>query len=90
MKNVIIFDSYARVYDENGMLLHDASCSEIVDSTDMGHEAACNRVNDLFEATKLLGSYTEITSDSENGVVEIKVEFADKRKLHRVIYLKNN
>jgi len=89
MKNVIIFDSYDRVYDENETLLHDASCSEIVDSTGLSQEAACNRVNDLFEATKLLGSYTEITSEPENGVVEIKVEFADKRKLHRVIYLKN-
>lgn len=89
MKQVIIFDSFARVYDENDALIHDAFCSETVDSSGLSMQAACERVNTLFEATKLLGTYTEITSQPELGVVEIKVEFADKKQLHRVIYLKD-
>jgi hypothetical protein len=92
MKNVNIYDSYSRVYDEDGItLLHEASGSEITAFSNLSYEEACIKVGELFEETKLLGSsYTEIVSQANLGLVEIKVEFSDKRRLHRVIYLKDN
>lgn len=92
MKNVNVYDNYARVYDEDGTtLIHDASGNEITLFSNLSYEVACVKVSELFEETKLLGSsYTEVVSQPELGLVEIKVEFPDKKKLHRVIYLKDS
>ena len=89
MKNVIVLDSYRRVYDVDNNLLHDAKCSEIIDSQNLSFNEACLRVSEIFNESKLLGSYTEIVSAPEKGVVEIKIEFNNKKILHRVIYLKD-
>jgi hypothetical protein len=92
MKNVIIYDSYARVLDADGTtILHEANGSEIIVFSNETFENACTKVEELFEESKTLGSsYTEVVSQPELGLVEIKVEFPDKRKLHRVIYLKDS
>lgn len=91
MKNINIYDSYARVLDTDGTVLHEASGSEITVYSNETFESACAKVEELFEETKTLGSsYTEVVSQPELGLVEIKVEFPDKRKLHRVIYLKDS
>ena len=92
MKNVNVYDSYARIIDEDGItILHEASGSEITVFSDLTYEDACVKVGEIFEETKLLGSsYTEVVSQPELGLVEIKVEFPDKKKLHRVIYLKDS
>ena len=92
MKNVIIYDSYARVLDtDETTILHEANGSEITVFSNETFENACAKVEELFEESKTLGSsYTEVVSQPELGLVEIKVEFPDKRKLHRVIYLKDS
>lgn len=90
MKKVIIFDSYRRVYDEEGALLHDAENSETIAATGLSFEAACYKVAEIFEDTKLLGdSYNIVVGQPDQGVVEIQVEFTDKKFLHRVVYLKD-
>jgi hypothetical protein len=91
MKKINVYDSYTRVYDVDGTtLLHEASGSEITAFSNLSYEDACIKVGELFEETKLMGSsFTEVVSQPELGLVEIKVEFSDKKKLHRVIYLKD-
>ena len=90
MKNVNIYDSYARVFNPNGTVLHEASDSEITVYSNENFENACAKVGELLEETKTLGSsYTEVVTQPELGVVQIKVDFPNGKKLHRVIYLKD-
>lgn len=91
MKNVNIYDSYARVFDTDGTtILHEANGSEITVFSNETFESACAKVEELFEESKTLGSsYTEVVSQPELGLVEIKIDFSDGKKLHRVIYLKD-
>lgn len=89
MKIVYIYDSYGRVLDESGEVLHEASGSEGPVTSPLTYEDACTEVNRIYEETKLLGPYTDVVREPEKGLVEIKIDFPDKRKLHRVIYLKD-
>lgn len=90
MKNVNIYDSYARILNTDGTILHEASGSEMTVYSNESFENACAKVAELLEETKTLGSsYTEVVSQPELGVVEIKVDFPNGKKLHRVIYLKD-
>lgn len=89
MKNVLVLDSFRRVFDEQNNSIHDAQCSENIAYSNLTLEQAIEKVTQLFNETKELGVYTEVVSAPEQGVVEIKVEFTDKRQLHRVIYLKD-
>ena len=92
MKNVNVYDSYTRVFNQDGTtILHEASGSEITAFSDLSFEDASIKVGEIFEESKLLGSsYNEIVSQPELGRVEIRINFNDGRKLHRVIYLKDS
>lgn len=89
MKNVIVLSSFRRVLNEDKTVLHEASCSETIAASNLSFEDACNEAIKIFEDTKLLGNYTEVLSEPQYGRFETKVEYPDKKLLHRVIYLKD-
>lgn len=89
MKQVLVFDSFPRIYDEDNNLIHDCNCYENVVATNVSLQDALAQASNVFEETKLLGDYTEIVSEPQYGRYETRVEFADKKILHRVIYLKD-
>lgn len=71
-------------------LIHESSGSVSIQGSNLSESDANNLVNTLYEKTKTLGtSYTDKIVDIDSGYAELKVEFADGKKLNRVIYTEN-
>lgn len=90
MKKVIIHDHYMRIKDEQGNVLHEVQQSDTVALNNATFAQACDKVSEIFGESKFLGeSYETLIDQSELGLVQVIVNFADGRKLRRIIYLKD-
>ena len=87
MKYVEIYDQFSDVFDTDGTtLLHSSSGFTTVQSTVATQEEANIIVSSLYESAKELGTYTDRIIKLDEGYAELKITFADGRKLNRVIY----
>jgi len=88
MKKVGSYDQYSEVFDSDGItVLHESNGSNIVHASDLTESEAIDYAKTVFESSKSLGTYEEVIVREETGYYEIKIEFPDKKKLHRVIYV---
>jgi len=83
---VLVYDQYSAVHDENGKILHLSSGSTNTVSENLSQEEAINKVKEIYEESKKLGSYLDKLVKLDKGYAEIVIIFADKKKLNRVIY----
>lgn len=87
MKNIEIYDQFSDVFDTDGTtLLHASSGYTTVQGTVATQEEANIIVASLYESAKGLGEYTDKIIKLDEGYAELKITFADGRKLNRVIY----
>lgn len=87
MKSVEIYDQFSNVYDTNGVtLLHVSSGYTIKKGIFNSQQEANELVYDLYEESKLLGTYEDRIIKLNEGYAELKITFSDGRKLNRVIY----
>jgi len=86
MKQVEIYDQYSEVYDGT-TLVHGGSGFTLVKGTFDNLEDAKSSVENLYNSSKLLGSYEDKYVNFDRGYAELKINFADGRKLNRVIYI---
>lgn len=76
--------------DPNLTLVHPSSGFSVVKAAGLTESAAIQLVNDLYEEAKTAGtSYTDKIIKLNEGYAELKIEFADGKKLNRVIYIAN-
>lgn len=84
---VQIYDQYSKVLNDDGSVLHESQGS----TSDHGEFADLNsasvKVTELYEQSKLLGAHADKIVKLSEGYAELTVEFADKKKLNRVIYV---
>ena len=68
-------------------LVHPNSGFVTVEGTNLTDEEAQNLVISLYEYSKTIGSsYSDKIINLENSYAELQIEFADGKKLNRVIY----
>jgi hypothetical protein len=84
---VYIYDQYSKVLNEDGELLHSSEGSTSTHGEFNNLEDAKNKVNELYEESKALGTYTDKIVKLGEGYAELVIEFVDKKKLNRVIYI---
>lgn len=88
MKKVYFYDQYSRVLDENGTLLHPSSGFTLVKGEQLDDNQANTLVEQLYNDSKTLGTYTDKLVKLNEGYAELVIEFPDKRRLTRCIYTK--
>lgn len=87
MKQVEIYDQFSNVYDADGeTLLHASQGSVSIQGNFDTLEEAVTLVTSLYEDSKTLGTYSDKIVKLNEGYAELNIEFADGRKLCRVIY----
>lgn len=88
MKKVIIYDQYSNVFAEDGVtLLHASSGNSYIAGEFSSLEEAKASVESFYNNSKLLGNYEDKSVNLDKGYAELKVDFADGKKLNRVIYI---
>ncbi len=85
--NVEIYDQYHSVLKEDGSLLHKSESSSSVQGTFSTAAEAINKVTELYEQSKALGTLTDKIVDLNKGYAEVSIVFSDKKELNRVIYV---
>lgn len=86
MKRVEIHDTYKEIKDKDGVVLHPFFIETNVIASDLTDEAAKEKVIELFEDSKQLGSYNLIDKKDYIGYVDMVITFIDGKVLKRIIY----
>lgn len=70
------------------ILVHPSSGSVVVVEENLTEQAAKQKVTELYEVSKTLGSsYTDKIINSDQGYAELKIQFTNGKRLNRVIYI---
>jgi len=84
--NVEIYDQYHNILNEDGTLLHKSESSSSVQGSYTSASDAVIKVTELYEQSKALGTYTDVSVNLSKGYAELIITFPDKKELQRVIY----
>lgn len=79
-----------KILNDQGEVVHDVQQSDTVAMDNATLPQACDKVSEIHGESKFLGeSYETLIDQSELGLVQMIINFADGRKLRRIIYLKD-
>jgi hypothetical protein len=84
---VEIYDQYSQILNEDNTELHPSVGSTSSHGEFTALADAANKVAELYEESKTLGLYTDKIVKLNEGYAELTIEFPDKKKLNRVIYV---
>lgn len=83
---VEIYDQYHNILNEDGTVLHKSESSFSSVGTFSTTAEVIKKVTELYEQSKALGTYKDVSVNLNRGYAELIITFADKKELQRVIY----